>query len=91
MDNSRKVGPNVKRLIATCGANIAIPPGGGFAAGVNAITSGSLGSIMKEAMEWTFQALDVFKTAPDNPFGDDDEAIAGHILAELEKHKEGDR
>lgn len=33
------------------------------------------------------EALRIFKTAPDNPFGDDDEAIAGELLQKIEERQ----
>jgi hypothetical protein len=74
------MGPNVKKLIAHKMALDAIPPGGGVADGASFLLSGKLGESAKAAAEWVKQAIAVIKAAPDNPYGDDDEAIAAEIL-----------
>lgn len=81
---SETIGPNVKRLIIRKMSVDAIPKGGGFGDGIDFLMSGKIGESAKAATAWVKEALRVFKTAPDNPFGDDDEAIAGHILAGIE-------
>lgn len=88
---SDTVGPNVKRLIIHKMAMDAIPDGGGFADGIDFLLSGKLGESAKSATAWVKEALRVFKTAPDNPFGDDDEAIAGAILQKIEERQRGDK
>lgn len=42
---------------------------------------------MRDAFEWVFSSIEEIKSHPDNTFGDDDEAIAGAILAKAEETK----
>lgn len=81
------IGPNVRKLIAHKMSVDAIPPGGGFNAGIDFILSGKINESAKRATEWVQKAIAVFKTAPDNPFGDDDEAIADHLLKGIEERQ----
>lgn len=84
----RKLGPNMKKLISMRMASLAIPPGGGLADGINAImTPGKLGEHFKQAMEWAFLSVDQVKAAYDNPYGDNDEAIA-EVLVEAAKARQ---
>ena len=77
------IGPNVKRLIAHKMSVDAIPPGGGLSDGFSFLLSGKLGESAKNASEWVKDAIRIVKTAPDNPYGDDDEAIAGALLSKI--------
>jgi hypothetical protein len=81
------IGPNVRRLIAHKMSLDAIPPGGGFADAVDFLLLGRLSQSGKTATEWVNQAIRAVKSAPDNPYGDDDETIAGAILARIEEKK----
>lgn len=75
-------GPNVRKLIVHKMALLMIPPGtpNAFQAGITALsTPGSIAAKAKEAAAWVEQAIAVVKTAPDNPYHDD-EAIAAEIL-----------
>ena len=56
---------------------------GGPLGGFNALTSGNLGEIAKEATEWVTVCLEAVRAAPDNPYGDDNEVIAAAILKEM--------
>lgn len=79
-------GPNVRRLIASKMSLIMIPPGtgSGLATAVRTMLKpGGIGDAAKEATEWVRQAIAAVKAAPDNPYGDDDEAIAGEILRRM--------
>lgn len=81
----KKQGPNVKKLIAHRMSTIMIPPGGGFKDGVKALLDiDGLKKVGKEASAWVEEAIALVKQAPDNPYGDDDEAIAGEILRQVE-------
>lgn len=88
---SEKIGPNVKRLIIRKMSLLAIPPGSGkdsLSLGVEMFTSrGKFASIAAEASDWVRQAIAVMKTAPDNPYGDDNEAIAGALLKGIEERE----
>lgn len=88
--NSTQIGPNVKSLIARKMSLLAIPVGSKnpLAAGLEALTRrGKFSSIAAEASAWVQQAIAVVKTAPDNPYGNDDEAIAGAILKGIEERE----
>lgn len=74
--------PNIRRLIVHRMALQAVPPGGGFLDGMKFLLSPDLGQEYKKAAKWVEEALAIVKTAPDNPY-DDDEAIAGELLKRL--------
>ena len=82
-----KHGRNMTRLIATLFANNAIPAGGGFEDCIAALMPGKIQEGMKRAETEALKIMRVVKSAPDNPFGDDNEAIAGHILLEIAKKR----
>jgi hypothetical protein len=88
-----KQGPNVKRLIAHKMSLLLIPPGSGknaLGVGLAGLAKpGNLVAVAREATAWVEEALAVVKTAPDNPYGEDDEAIAGAILEGIEARKKG--
>jgi hypothetical protein len=85
LDKNKPMGKNVKRLLAIKVSRDAIPAGGGFAAGLDFVLNPErMIQVSRQSLAWIEQALAVFKTAPDNPYGDDDEAIAGAILSSLE-------
>lgn len=78
-----KLGPNQKRLLAYFAARVAIPPGAGMAEGIKAIQN--IGEVTRTANALMAQAIAAIKTAPDNPYGNDDEDVAAAILSTLEK------
>ena len=78
----RKLGPNAKRLLARFAARIAIPPGGGIADGIEAIKN--LAEVTRRAVIQMDQAIAAVRAAPDNPYGEDEETIAGVILAQID-------
>lgn len=82
-----KIGPNVKRLIAHKASLDAVPPGGGLEDAVEFLVTGKFAEGMKAASDWVRQAIQVIKSAPGNPHGDDDEAIAGELLRRIEERK----
>lgn len=80
----RKLTPNIKRLLAYKVSRDAIPAGGGLAAGLDFLMNTErIVEVSRNALAWIDAAIAVVKTAPDNPYGDDDEAIAGAILDQL--------
>ncbi|MFA5767618.1 MAG: hypothetical protein WC919_06875 [Candidatus Paceibacterota bacterium] len=82
------IGPNVRKLICHRMSSIIVPPNGGPKDVFEAITTpNKLTQIAKESAVWVEEALAAIKSAPDNPFGGDDEAIAGEILRRLEERK----
>lgn len=81
-----KYGPSVTKLILKLSVFEAIPPGGGFADGVKFFTdSDHRKQVMERSEAKALKAIDLIKSAPDNPHGDDDEAIAEMILVDVEK------
>jgi hypothetical protein len=79
------MGPNVRRLVAHKMARDAVPPGGGLADAMRFLTTpGAVVAGAHEATEWVRLAIQTVKDAPGNPYGDDDEAIAGEILRQIE-------
>lgn len=89
--STQQIGPNVRRLIARKMALLAIPVGSGkesFSLGLDVITNrDKFSATVHEAAAWVQAAIATMKTAPDNPYGDDDEAIAGEILKEIEQRE----
>jgi len=85
---NRKLGPNVKKLLCTFVAHDAIPDGGGLADGVAFLSNKDrIISTTRAAMARMFECIDAVKHSRDNPYGDDDEAIAEAILSEIEQKK----
>lgn len=85
--NGRKLGKNMKRLLAVRVSREAIPPGGGFAAGLDFLMNPErMKEVTRQSLEWCDQAIAAVRAAPDNPYGDDEETIAGVILAQLGDH-----
>lgn len=81
----RKLGPNMKRLLAMRVAREAIPAGGGIADGMNFLLDRQrMIETSRKALEWCDLAVTAIRSAPDNPYGNDEEAIAGAILANAE-------
>lgn len=82
-----KVGPSVRRLIAERMAqNITIL--GGLDGALKTLASRSrLAASAREAELWVDKAIRAVKSAPDNPYGDDDEAIASKILESLNERR----
>lgn len=86
MSDTRKLGTNMKRLMSYFIARLAIPPGGGMAAGITLFTEpGKYEAVARQALEQVDIAITAMRAAPDNPYGDDEEVIAGAIVAEIEK------
>lgn len=82
------MGPYVKRLIIHKMSHDAIPDGGGIADGLKFLSDKTaISNGAKAAKEWVEEAIRAVKSAPNNRFGDDDEAIAGEILRQIEAKK----
>jgi hypothetical protein len=80
---SRLVGPNVKQLIAMRASVLAIPSGttNPLAAGLGTLLDpAKMKAHLAAAQGEILAAVDAVKAAPDNRWGDDDEAIAGELL-----------
>jgi hypothetical protein len=83
-----QMGPYAKKLLLARMAVLTVPEGGGIADGLKFFADADhRHKIVAEAIEWTKQAIAVMKTAPDNPYGDDDEAIAKAILDQADEKK----
>lgn len=81
-----KHGPNMARLWIRFISRQAIPKGGGFANGMEFLGDPDLRhSIIEKAEASMKAAILLIKSAPNNPWGDDDEAIAGALLKEIEE------
>jgi hypothetical protein len=84
--DERKLGPNMRRLLARVVARRAIPSGGGLADGINFIKDQNrFKQVHRESLAWIDEAINVIRSAPDNCYGDDEETIAGVIVDEVEK------
>lgn len=85
-------GHNVKRLIiAKMAADAVCDQAKPFEAGWELLChKGKLMASAHEATVWVRGAIDAVKQTTDNPYGDDDEAIAGAILDEL-RRRDGDQ
>lgn len=86
----RKHGPHFMKLVFRKIAKDAVPDGSGFADGIVAgldlfTTPGRFSDLAHDAFGWVEAAIQTVRSAPDNPYGDDEETIAGVILAQLEK------
>lgn len=77
---------NINRLIARKISIDAIPKGGGIQDAIGFLMNPTaIYETAKREEEWVGEAIQAVKYAPDNPYGDDDEVIAGVILEEIEK------
>lgn len=85
--NLPPMGPNVRKLIIIRLSYEAVPPGGGLG---DAIASLINPRLMQEqynrAVVWVKAVIDTVRTAPDNPYKDDEE-IAGAVIKEYEARK----
>lgn len=86
MSDERKLGPNMKRLLAAFAARISVPPGGGMADAIAVLTTpGRLQEVTREALKQADIAVAAMRAAPDNPYGDDEETIAGALMEAVDK------
>lgn len=66
----------------------AVPPGGGLEAGLRYFMDDAYRKeVIKKAMAELELSIAAVKNAPDNPYGDDDNVIAGEILEQIERRK----
>lgn len=83
-----KYGPNVTKLIIKFIAREVVPAGGGIADGIEFFrNSERRKQILESAESKTIQAIQLIKSAPDNPFGNDDEQIASELLKKIEEKR----
>ena len=84
--SGKPIGPKVRTLLAHYIALEAVPPGGGIESGLNFLADAERREQgTRQAMANLAAALEAVKSAPDNPYGDDEEAIAAAILQKLEE------
>jgi len=87
------LGPNMKKLIIRFLSLEAVPQGGNFADGMNFLSNpAGVRQAWNRSVEKAKLAVDAIRAAPDNPYGDDEEVIAGVILdrvSERESVKNG--
>lgn len=80
-----KYGPNVNKLITRFIAREAVPPGGGLASGLEFFINPEWRKqVLERAESNAIQAIYLVKSAPDSPFGNDDENIARELLNKIE-------
>jgi len=85
LDKNKPMGKNLKRLLAYKVSRDAIPNGGGFVAGLEFLMDKErMIQVSRDALAWIELAIVTIKIAPDNPYGDDDEAICAAILEKIE-------
>ena len=86
-----KHGTNVTKLITKFIAREAIPAGGdGVASAMEFFRNAEYRKKVLDAAEAkAIQSIELIKTAPDNPFGNDDELIAGELLKKIAERNAG--
>ncbi len=83
-----KYGPNVRILITKFIAREAVPPGGGLASAVEFLGNPERRKqVLENAEAKAIQAIQLIKSAPDNPFGDNDEQIASELLSKIQERQ----
>lgn len=88
IDEKTPLTPNIRQLLAICVARIAIPDGGGLAAAIESLSSKErIIENSRKGLVLLNQSIEAIKAAPDNPYGEDDEVIAGVILKSLEERR----
>ena len=79
---------SVQRLVIRKMSHDAIPDGGGLQDGIAfLLNQDAMNEGYRRASKWVQEAIDAVKSAPDNPYGDNDEAIAEAILAKLDEKR----
>ncbi len=85
-----KHGTNVTKLITKFIAREAIPAGGGVASALEFFRNEEYRKKVLDVAEVkAIQAIELIKTAPDNPYGNDDELIAGELLKKITERNDG--
>ena len=86
MMDKTKLGPNAKRLLMLFMAREAIPPGGSVVDGFHFFTDAEhRKQVTGRAWSNFNDAVRAIRAAPDNPYGDDEEAICSAILDRIDK------
>lgn len=87
--SKRKIGPNVKKVATLFMSKDAVPDGGGLLDGVKFLSNPKkIAESYKASVQKVWKNIDEIKAIPSNPYGDDDEAIAGAMLDKLKEVKE---
>ena len=85
-------GKNVTKLILRFVAREAIPPGKGMGAAVEFFKdAGHRKRVLESAESKAIAAIQLIKDAPDNPYGNDSEVIAGMLLEKIGKRLQDER
>lgn len=88
MSNTRKLGLNAQKLLLRFMSREVIPDGGDFMDGVKFLLDEThRKQIMEKAMMNFDLAITAVRSAPDNTYGDDEEAIAEAILGQISKRE----
>ena len=83
-------GANITKLITKFIAREAVPSGGGISSVLEFFQNPERRKQVLEAAETkAIQAIALIKTAPDNPYGNDDELIAGELLKKIAERNAG--
>lgn len=86
VDKTTKLGPNAKRLLMLFMAKEVIPPGGDIVDGFHFFMNAEHRKQVTDRAWSNFNdAIHAVRMAPDNPYGDDDEAISAAILSRIDK------
>lgn len=86
----KKRGPNFMKLAFHRATVLAVPDGvkDPYTAGLEFfINQDKFKSVMKESFEFAEAAIELVKQSRDNPYGNDEEVIAGVILEQIEQRK----
>lgn len=88
VDPKRHIGPNLKKLMIHFMAVDAVPPGGGLQAAVDLIMSpNGIRDSAQRSLAKALAAIDAMRAAPDNPYGNEEEVIAGAFVKQIEERK----
>jgi hypothetical protein len=85
-------GPYFRKLVATYAAKLMVPKGAGIGEALESIRKpGNLLAVTRTAMNWCDMAILAVQAAPGGKAFGDKEAIAKHLLEEIEKREEQQR
>jgi hypothetical protein len=81
-------GPNFTKLIKKFIVRGAVPPGAGIATALEFFTDPDKRKMVLDQAEMkAIEAVQLIHSAPDNPYGDDIEAIAGALVEKIEERQ----
>ncbi len=88
MDKNTKLGPNAKELLIRFMSRVAIPDDGNIADGARFFLNNEhRKKVMDHAWENMNAAITAVRSTSDNPYRDDEEAIAGAILEQVKQRE----